>query len=369
MKVLANKHLYRFKEFFPASVNVDLFDPSSFPNHATEYDALFINTTTSINKNTLPKAGNLKFIATGSAGSDHVEKELLRNLDIHFSDASGCNAQSVAEYVITALILRAEKKGTSVTDLSVGVVGCGNTGGALTKLLDKLSIPHIDYDPPRQLRDSTFKSAHFGELLDCNVLSFHVPLIKTGEHPTYYLLNSSWFPNKNFDMVINTSRGGVVDEDVLMDELASGRLNSAVIDVWENEPQFNNRLAELATFATPHIAGYSHQSKMQATKIIIHKFCDFFDLAKPKEPKPIQKRAIISADVKTIGQTLTQLHPIQNYHLAMKSLAVNNSEFRGIEFSKLRTEMPLRHEFNHIRIQKKWLKKFPILSTLGIQSD
>lgn len=369
MKVLANKHLYRFKEFFPDSVEVDLFDPASFPAHATEYDALFVNTTTPINKNTLPEAGKLKFIATGSAGSDHIDKEQIKKLGLHFSDAAGCNAQSVAEYVITALILRAEEKSIPVNDFTVGVIGCGNTGGALIRLLDKLLIPHVDYDPPRQKRDPSFKSAHFGELFDCSVLSFHVPLTKTGEHPTHYLLNSSWFPDKNFDMVINTSRGGVIDEAVLMDELAAGRLSSAVIDVWENEPKFNRRLAELATFATPHIAGYSIQSKNRASKIIAHEFCDFFDLPKPQELKSTAQRTILSNSVETIGQALTQLHPIQNYHLAMKSLAESDSKFRGAEFSKLRTEMPLRHEFSYIRIENKWLEKFPMLSAIGIQPD
>lgn len=366
MKILANRHLYHFEKFLPENVTVDFFDPNEFPEQAINYDAMFINTTTPINPNTLPKSGKLQFIATGSSGDDHVDKDHLKKLEITFQNAAGCNAQSVAEYVMTSLLVWADKTGRSLQNSRVGIVGYGHVGEALSDILETFSIPFIKYDPPRTHRDSDFNSAHFDELKHCNILSFHTPLTTTGNYPTYHLLNSSWFSGKDFDLVINTARGGVTDEKALMKEMNADRLGNVVTDVWENEPEFSPLFAEKSFFATPHIAGYSIQAKQKASRMITDAFCTCFNLTPKKQDTPVQKFIDLKDEFNTISDLLLRIHPIQTYDNALRKISGKSPRERRRIFSTLRSTMPLRNEYRFLEIPQRYLDRFPDLKKLGV---
>lgn len=368
MKILANQHLYKINEFLPEEVIPDFFDPVRFPEQAVDYDALLINTTTKIDNSTLPDAGNLKFIATGSAGDDHVDKDHLEKLGVKFVNAAGCNAKAVAEYVITALLIYATKNQILKENLSVGIIGCGNTGSAVAKLLGALSIPKIEYDPPREIRQKEFKSAHFQELFDCDVLTFHTPLTKEKNYPTYHLLNDSWFQGKKFELVINSARGGVVNEQSLIRNFNEGNLGGYVLDVWENEPLFSDDAAKNSLFATPHIAGYSIQSKLKASQIIVSEMCDFFRMKPVHFAEPEAVMIEIPEETHSHSEILKVLHPIAEYDGEFRKILDFAAEKKNEQFYKLRTGFPLRNEFSSIKIEKKWIEKFPLLSSLGIQS-
>lgn len=352
----------------PENVTVDFFDPEEFPTYANTYDALFLNTTTPINETTLPDPGKIEFIGTGSAGDDHINKEYLKQQNIQFANAAGCNAKSVAEYIITSLFCWSEKEKKSLQESKVGIIGVGKVGQEVTALLKAFSIPCVKYDPPRQQREPDFKSAHFDQLMDCNVLTFHTPLTTTGDYPTHHLLNESWFSNKNFDLIMNTARGGIVDESVLLKEVKTDSLGDTIIDVWENEPEFNTNLAKRSLFTTPHIAGYSIQAKLQASKIIIDAFCDHFDLPKKELPQPEKITPKLKNEYSSLAQILLDLHPINTYDNALKSLIETNIENRGKLFRTMRSTMPLRNEFNNIYIPDHFFKTYPDLSLLGIHS-
>lgn len=366
MKILANQHLFKIDEILPDGLSPVLFDPARFPENAPEYDALLINTTTKIDDSTLPDAGNLKFIATGSAGDDHVDKEHLDKLGIKFANAAGCNARSVAEYVITALLIYADKKQISTDNLKIGILGCGNTGQAVAEMLDSLSIPKIEYDPPREFREKEFKSAHFEELFRCNVLTFHTPLNKGGNYPSYHLLNDVWFYNRNFDLVINCARGGVVDEQSLIHSLTEGNLGGTVLDVWENEPLFSDTAAKNSLFSTPHIAGYSIQSKLRASQMIATEMCEFFGITPANVAEPESEKIIFPEEVQSLSEILKLLHPIAEYDSEFRKLLNLEPEKKSDQFYKLRTGFPLRNEFSSIKIERKWIEKFPVLEKLGI---
>ncbi|MEX0660799.1 MAG: NAD(P)-dependent oxidoreductase [Balneolaceae bacterium] len=367
MKVLVNRYLYKFKEMLPENVTVDFFDAEQFPNQANTYDALFLNTTTPINDTTLPDPGKISFIGTGSAGDDHINKEYLKQQNIQFANAVGCNAKSVAEFVMTALLCWSVEREKSLQDSKVGIVGVGNAGQQLTALLNTFSIPYVEYDPPRHQRESGFKSDHFDQLMDCNILTFHTPLTSTGDYPTHHLLNKSWFSDKNFDLIINTARGGIVDETVLLKELNSGALSDTIIDVWENEPAFNAKLAKRSLFATPHIAGYSIQAKLRASKMIVDAFCDHFDLPKKEMSEPEKFTPTLNGEYSSLAQILQDLHPISTYDNALKSLIETGIENRGKLFRTMRSTMQLRNEFSNTFIPDHYLKTYPELSLLGIQ--
>lgn len=368
MKVLANRYLYRFREMLPENVTVDFFDPEHIPNHAGSYDALFLNTTTPINETTLPNPGNISFIGTGSAGDDHINKEYLKQQSIQFANAAGCNARSVAEYVLTSFLCWSVERENVLRDAKFGIVGLGNVGTEVALLLDKFQIPYVKYDPPRELREPEFKSAHFDELMNCNILTFHTPLTFTGDYPTHHLLNESWFSNKNFDLIINTARGGIVDESVLLKELNTGELGDTIIDVWENEPAFKTRLAKQSLFATPHIAGYSIQAKLRASKIIADAFCNHFDLPQKEVPQPEKFIPELKRDYSSIAEILHDLHPIGTYNHALKNLIDTDADNRGKQFHTLRSTMPLRDEFSNTYVAAHFFETYPELDLIGVQT-
>lgn len=369
MKILANKHLYRIREFFPPEADVHLFDPEQFPANAPEYDAMLINTTTAINRDTLPAAGHLKIIASGSSGYDHVNSGHLESIGVQFEAASGCNAQSVAEYVITAILCHCDENSIALSELKVGIAGCGHTGQAVAGMLKRFSIQTVEYDPPRQLREPDFKSALFEEFCECNLLTFHTPYTESGKYPTMHLLNNSWFGDRKYELVINAARGSVVDESALLRSLNNGNLRSAVIDVWENEPHFNDLMANAARFATPHIAGYSLQSKYRASKMVAEAVCRVAELQTltPAPPEPLR---LTERDFKTttLSNLLAQLHTIKLYDQQFRKISGKSDEDKEEAFYHLRTGQPLRQEFSGLIVPQNLAERFPILEKLGCRA-
>lgn len=276
MKVLADQYLYKLEHFLPAEAELHRFNPADgFPSNAPEYDTLLIRTVTSINSEALPKAGNLKFVGTATAGIDHVDVEWLKELGVGFGHAAGCNAIAVGEYVITVLMKWALDRKIDLRKKNVCVIGCGHTGGEVISKLNQFDIPNFGYDPPKQDREEGFVSVGPDKLLSCDILTFHVPFTKAGGYPTHHLFNKDWLVHP-FDLVINASRGGVVDENALLMGLEEGSLGDMVLDVWENEPIFRDDVAEKAFIATPHIAGYSKESKERATRMVVEEMKQFF---------------------------------------------------------------------------------------------
>jgi erythronate-4-phosphate dehydrogenase len=276
MKVLADQYLYKLDEYLPAEAELHRFDPAAgFPSDAVYYDALLIRTVTEINPKTLPKPGKLKFIGTATAGIDHVDTEWLKEIGVGFGDAAGCNAIAVGEYVLTGLMKWALEREVNLREKSVCVVGCGHTGGKVISLLNQFEIPNFGYDPPKQDREEGFESVSPDKLLSCDILTFHVPLTKTGVYPTHHLFNKDWLVHP-FDLVVNASRGGVVDEEALLMGLKEGALGDMILDVWEGEPVFRDDVAQNAFIATPHIAGYSKESKERASRMVVEQMGHFF---------------------------------------------------------------------------------------------
>ena len=157
------------------------------------------------------------------------------------------------------------------TDLSVGIVGAGNVGGELARKLERLGFETVVCDPPKaeaaEEDDDTFASLE--EALDCDVVTLHTPLIGDGSHPTYHLLDQARLAGLSENqLLINTSRGEVIDTGALIQRLSEPNAPKVVLDVWESEPRINPELAEQAWIATPHVAGYSLEGKVQGSEMI-----------------------------------------------------------------------------------------------------
>jgi erythronate-4-phosphate dehydrogenase len=369
INVLADQYLYNIQSYLPESVNLQLFDPTQgLPSEVEQAHAMLIRTVIPINKQTLPNIPkDLTFIGTGSSGTDHVDSHYLANHNIHFADAAGCNARSVAEYIATVLLLWTEKRNRDLSTLSAGIIGAGHVGTEVIAILNGIGLQTVAYDPPREQRDSNFSSASLNEVLSCDVLSFHTPLDRKSEHPTYHWLDQHKLKDRTFDLIINSARGGVVDENALLNAMKKGKIRDIIIDVWEDEPEINLSTARQTFLKTPHIAGYSEQAKQNASKFIADELIDHFELESPKVKKDDAKITFDKNpdEYPTLSSLLTELHPIKRYEQQLTDILANRPQKRGELFNKLRAEFPLRQQFSQIQLRKEYFKKYPLLRTLG----
>ena len=235
-----------------------------------EADALFVRTRTRINKELLA-GSKVRFVATATIGFDHIDQDYCREAGIHWISCPGCNAQAVCDYVEEAI----SSIKSDESALTIGIVGYGHVGKLVAQMAERNGYRVLLSDPPLGIGMSLMELAP-----QCDVLTFHTPLTHEGEHATYHLCNADILrlckPNA---LIINAARGGVVDEQALIDKLkGENEKVQAVIDCWENEPQLNHELLKMVDLASFHIAGYSIQGKMNASEMCLRAFCEFFSL-------------------------------------------------------------------------------------------
>ena len=368
ISIAADQYLFQIEQYLPPSVSLSLYDPAEGLPDLNGVNALLIRTVNPITPQSLPDIPNsLSFIGTGSSGTDHVNQKYLAKNQITFADAAGCNARSVAEYVATALLLWAEKTNSVIGDLTVGIVGAGNAGQQVLELLGKMGLSTVAYDPPREERDPNFKSSSLSQVLDADILSFHTPLTKSGDYPTYHWLDEQKLSSSNFELVINAARGGVIKEESLLKAFESKKSSDFILDVWENEPEVQLATAQQAFLKTPHIAGYSVQAKQNASKFIADALIKHFKLsASPsKDKKDVQPIEENIEGFRSLPELLSILHPIKEYESRLQDILTKTPHKRAEKFNTLRAEFPLRHEFSYITLPKSYFERFPILKKLG----
>ena len=249
-------------------------------------DALIIRTRTKCNKELL-EGSNVKFIGTATIGFDHIDVDYCKFHNIFWSNCPGCNAGSVEQYIHSVLLLLEKEKGIQLEKTTIGIIGVGHVGSRVNKLAKRLGLHILLNDPPRQERgDEGFTS--LDEITQhCDIITFHTPLIREGKYQTYHLANDAFFDSlQKKPIIINTSRGEVVDNKSILKALDKGTISDAVIDVWENEPNINLDLLNRIFIGTPHIAGYSADGKSNATRMVLKTFCEFFNINKTIEIVP-----------------------------------------------------------------------------------
>lgn len=367
IKVLADKYLYELESMLPPEVDIQWYDPAEpLPAGPVDCDALLTRTVTPVNRETLNRfSGRLSFVGTGSSGTDHVDRPLLEERGIAFSDAAGCNARSVAEYVVAALLLWSDERGVRLDGRKVGIVGVGHAGGRLARLLEPFPVTTVLHDPPRAERESGFQSATREEVLGCDILTFHLPLTDLGPYRTRHWLDGEILRNHRYRLVINTARGGVVDERALLEAEESGSVDDFILDVWEEEPFFRRESAEAAFAATPHIAGYSIQAKQRATRMIVEPLCRKFGLtpaSPPQEPEITVRLRNLFDTPPSAGSLVTALHPLRTYQARLLEILPLPADRQGASFNSLRSTFPLRNEFGSMRLEDADLlsRKIPL---------
>lgn len=249
-------------------------------------DVLIVRTRTKCDRKLL-EGSRIKFIATATIGFDHLDLAFLKENGIAWSNCPGCNANSVGQYIYSCLLLLHREKGLDLHNTTIGIVGAGHVGIAVKKAITPLGVRVLLNDPPRQSiqqnnsftgeRETFFSLKELQE--QCNIISFHTPLIRNGAHPTYHVADETFFDQlKQKPIIINTSRGEVIDNSALLCALEKECVQEAIIDTWENEPHINLALLNKVYIGTPHIAGYSADGKANATRMALDAICLHFNL-------------------------------------------------------------------------------------------
>ena len=270
-QVIIDKGIPFLEGVFPPEINTIYLSPEEITAETVrEADALFVRTRTRINEELLHKS-KVRFVATATIGYDHIDQDYCREAGIHWVSCPGCNAQAVCDYVEEAV----SSIKSDESALTIGIIGYGHVGKLVAQMANRNGYRVLLSDPPLGIGISLEKLAP-----QCDVLTFHTPLTHEGEHATYHLCNADILrlckPNA---LIINAARGGVVDEQALMDKLkGENEKVQAVIDCWENEPQLNHELLKMVNLASFHIAGYSIEGKMRASEMCLRAFCEFFSL-------------------------------------------------------------------------------------------
>ena len=366
--IAADSEIPYLESLLPAG-KVDLirFNSDEALKDITLYaDAIFIRTVTKINPVTFPGRGKTKFLATASAGYDHADRDYLQRIGVSFAWASGCNAWAVGEYVATTILIWCDHYNIKPSSLTLGIIGSGHTGTAVRQLLTRFGMNVTEYDPPRQHKDSDFRSASLNDVMKSDILSFHVPLTYTGEYSTFHWLNRDTLAKRSFSLVINASRGGVIDEKAVFDAMDTGSVQDYIADVWENEPVVNSETVARSFLSSPHIAGYSVQAKFNASLLICSQASAFFgfELCDLTEPSGSGMPDSMMAQGLGLGPMLLQLHPVGKYHDSMRMLEKTDDQMKGKLFRKLRSSVPLRDEYPYLRMPTALVNQWPELKLL-----
>lgn len=328
-----------------------------------EADALIVRTRTHCNAELLDNS-KVKFIATATIGIDHIDTEYCDTHGIKWTNAPGCNAESVAQWVGSALAVWANKQGCSLVGKTIGIVGHGHVGKRVERLAHKLGMKVLLNDPPLAI-DNPNKYVDLHTIAsECDVVTFHTPLTKEGEFATYHLADEEFFEiiNKRLELhtenisshteftehtesvllrsplIINAARGGIINEKALLNSLLPtpcSLLLDYAIDCWEGEPETNAELRQRALIATPHIAGYSADGKYNASQQVIEATAKFFGL----QPEAIDGLP----PKKTTNATNDELKDLllNNYNILADSNALKAEPEK---FEYFRSNYPVRRE-------------------------
>lgn len=363
MKILFDENMPYAKEFFSDFCKVDDLIPFSGrelnAQQVKDADVLLVRSITQVNEALLKNNKNISFVGTATIGMDHIDQPYLAKRNIAFHSAPGCNAISVAEYVISSLVILAERYLLDLSKLSVGIVGGGNTGTRLSEKLAALNISHKICDPLLE-KNKDDKRTYYSldEVLDCDVISLHVPKIVDGEYPTYHLLDQTRLNNLTENQIlISACRGEVIDNHALLALKKRGHGLKVVLDVWEGEPEVLTPLIEHTEIATAHIAGYSLEGKARGTEMLYQALCEHVEKRQDIiiDPKYQLVNFLPSATISSVKLNQEFNEVLLNQLVKMvydvrRDDAIFRQQLSTQGFDSLRKNYPIRREFSAVQV-------------------
>jgi len=270
MFVAADGDIPYIREALAGAGEVRLFAGRTVrPAEVREADAIIVRTITRVDAGLL-EGSKVRFVGTASAGMDHLDLDYLAAQGTQVASAAGSNANSVAEYVIAALLLTGKRRGWNLAEKSIAVVGVGHVGSLVARNAAALGMEVLLCDPPLREATGEGKYRDLEEVLGADILTLHVPLTTCGKYATWHMIDHKVLKRlSSRQFVINSARGEVVSGADLKEALRAGRIEGAILDVWENEPAIDRNLLSLVDAGTAHIAGFSLDGKVRGTGMIL----------------------------------------------------------------------------------------------------
>lgn len=280
MKIIADNTVPYLKGIAEPIADVRYLNSNEFTReNIQDADALIVR---SIDKCTreLLEGSRVKLITTATIGFDHIDTQYCEEAGITWKNAPGCNAVSVAQYLLASLLTVALRRNEPLQGKTIGIVGVGHVGKEVEKLCTAYGLQVLRNDPPRAEEEGENGFVSLDTIAgEADIITFHTPLTKEGRFATRHLTNEDFFnKTRRKPWFINASRGAVHDTPALLDALKSGKISEAIIDCWENEPNIDRELLNLAAVATPHIAGFSADGKANGTRACLENIERFFHI-------------------------------------------------------------------------------------------
>ena len=379
MKLIVDENIAYAKEAFSGFGNLKLINGRFFTNdEIKDADVLIVRSITPVDEKLL-KNSKVKFIGTATIGTDHIDLKYLKRKKISFADARGCNADSVAEYVFTALLKVASEEELSLKGKTIGVVGIGNIGNRVVKLAELFGMKVLKNDPPLERKGIGQNYVSLDKIFTADIITLHVPLSFEGMDKTFHLINSTNLKKiKSGAIIINTARGAVTDNNALLVECLQNKFK-LILDVWENEPSINIGLLENTRVGTAHIAGYSFEGKVNGTKMVYDSLCQYYNIKptwRPDLPKIEQVDLRIpdgKTDEERVYKLFVKIYDIQNDESKLREIFKYTLNEQAGYFDKLRKEYPIRREFSnytvHLSHADSHLKQFLECFRFKVETD
>lgn len=376
IKIIADDKIPFLEGVFEPIADIEYYPGSKISNDILKKaDAVIVRTRTKCNKELLFNT-NVKIIATATIGTDHIDKEYCDQNNIKWLNAPGCNSSSVMQYVASALMQLTKKFDYDFQNITLGIVGVGNVGEKIKKLAEILRIKVLQNDPPRQRKEGGSEFVELDTIInESDIITFHVPLTKTGIDKTFHLADNCFF--EKFDrpkILINSSRGEVVESGALIKALGNNKVSDAVLDVWESEPIINLDLLNKVFIGTPHIAGYSADGKANGTAVCVNTIADYFGLDIPKNwypnniPYPDHSSVIkVDCNDKTNGDIIhsiiNQTYNVSIDHELLIKFPHNFEQHRGDYY--IRREFP----FFNVKLNSPSAELLETIKLLGFNIE
>lgn len=323
--------------------------------NAHRADALIIRSRTQITEQLLTDNPRIRFIGSTVVGLDHVDQDACTHHGVTFYSAQGCNARSVAEYVVNQIVNYAVTQQRAFSQLTLAIIGVGHVGKQVEQLTKVLGINLLLSDPFRAETEPDFVHTALTHCLrQADILTLHTPLTQTGAYPSYHLINRHNIDNINTNaLFINAARGDIVDESALLTRTDI----TLITDCWHNEPHINEQLLNASLLSTPHIAGHAWDAKYRGGRMAADALAQWLGKSKTQETIiPAQAEIYPSNDNidfhlrendNAIAQQQLAKVLQQAYNFTQDDAILRNTppDKRASQFEDYRRNYPLRREW------------------------
>ncbi|EAR08272.1 4-phosphoerythronate dehydrogenase [Reinekea blandensis] len=320
-----------------------------------EADVLLVRSVTRVDE-ALLNGTPVSFVGSATIGTDHVDQDYLSQQNIPFHYAPGCNAASVADWLLSVLSRLHLDHDLHWWDKTIGIVGVGNVGSAVRATLEAHGCRLLLCDPPRFERGELPEHTPLATLMsNADIVCFHTPHTRHGEHATEGLVSSAMVSRmRPVSWLINAGRGPVFTAEAV-ERATQTQQVGVVLDVWPQEPQVSESLLDCAALASPHVAGYSLEGKFRGTEMLAralqaqHGWSSLVGPVLPPGPR-LDPELYRQSDLhRWVSELILAVYDPARDTVAMKA-SVTDGEVSPERFDQLRKEYPTRREIRSVRL-------------------